>query len=147
MAYLWSVWECVQVGYLYYVGQGFGSFFDSVSHILCEHVLPMVGAFLRQQTIAGSVTSPVSKAISSELVSLKGFTIVPSFTRSHRAFKCLMKCSVQQLMTLDAPNFRWGLRQRNSHVQTHQWPLVLQVWRARWPPYIPAIVRQYTSAA
>ena len=68
--------------------------------------LPMVGAFLRQQTIAGSVTSPVSKAISSELVSLKGFTTVPSFTRSHLAFKCLMKFSVQQLMTQDAPNFR-----------------------------------------
>ena len=52
--------------------------------------LPMVGAFLRQSTIAGSMTSPVSKVISSELVSLKGFTTVPSFTRSHRAFKCLM---------------------------------------------------------
>ena len=50
----------------------------------------MVGAFLRQSTIAGSMTLPVSTVISSELDSLKGFTTVPSFTRSHRAFKCLI---------------------------------------------------------
>ena len=87
--------------------------------------LPMVGAFLRQSTIAGSMTSPVSKVISSELVSLKGFTTVPSFTRSDRAFKCLMNFSVQQLMTPDAPNFRWALKQRNRHIQTQQWPLVV----------------------
>ena len=98
--------------FFYYVGQGPGGFFNSVSHKLCEHVFADGWSILEKINDSGPWPRQCPKRLTPKSSHWRDLLLCPP-SQDHIEHS---RVSVQQLMTLDAPNFRRGLRQRNRHI-------------------------------